>query len=295
MGTPRAQERPRSEKFLEKDKGINRVPTPSELILLPKEEQDAYLLDESTSLPEDSPASLFPMQENEKELTTAVTSGRRCLQLSESLNRPLSLAKMLLVSSVWRTARHLMGYSLTWRMKGTRQNNLLFQLAVLVRGTEETEFGSYATGDKLIPTPDALSGGEITNLRKDSNILQGGSHSVSLTHYITLFATPSVMDVWTDIRKPEERSNKANKGGCANLREQVSRLLPTVTARDHKDGQGTEWSKQNSKGHLGREVHKTTENVGSLNPDWVEWLMGYPIGYTNLTESQELQQESKEE
>jgi hypothetical protein len=30
LGTPRSQEKPRSEKFLEKDKGIKRVPTPSE-------------------------------------------------------------------------------------------------------------------------------------------------------------------------------------------------------------------------------------------------------------------------
>jgi hypothetical protein len=32
LGTPRAMERPRSEKFLQKEQGINRVPTPSELI-----------------------------------------------------------------------------------------------------------------------------------------------------------------------------------------------------------------------------------------------------------------------
>jgi hypothetical protein len=185
----------------------------------------------------DNPASLFPMLESEKEWQTSVTSGRRCLQLSESLNRPLSLAKMLLVSSVWTMARHLKGYSLIWKMKGIKPNHLLFQLAPLVRGTDETGFGSYATGDKLIPTPDALNGGEITNLRKDSNILQGGSHSVSLTHYITLFATPNTQVVAMD----------------ENL----------------KPGQG------------------------SLNPNWVEWLMGYPLNWTDIgtenpMESQEL-------
>ena len=25
-----------------------------------------------------------------------------------------------------------------------------------------------------------------------------------------------------------------------------------------------------------------TEQSGALNPDWVEWLMGYPIGHTEL-------------
>ncbi len=251
----------------------------------------------------DNPASLFPMQESEKELTTAVTSGRRCLQLSESLNRPLSLAKMLLVSSVWTMARHLKGYSLIWKMKGIKPNHLLFQLAPLVRGTDETGFGSYATGDKLIPTPDALNGGEITNLRKDSNILQGGSHSVSLTHYITLFATPIVMDARTDIRKPEEMSSKANKGGCVNLREQViNQMFPTPTTDDAKNNGSISQFNRTSNGkqralNLNTQVVAMDENVkpgqGSLNPNWVEWLMGYPLNWTDIgtenpMESQEL-------
>jgi hypothetical protein len=29
-----------------------------------------------------------------------------------------------------------------------------------------------------------------------------------------------------------------------------------------------------------------TEESGSLNPDWVEWLMGYPIGHTALGASE---------
>ena len=32
-----------------------------------------------------------------------------------------------------------------------------------------------------------------------------------------------------------------------------------------------------------------------LNPDWIEWLMGYPIGYTNLEELEEPQQSKKTE
>lgn len=38
---------------------------------------------------------------------------------------------------------------------------------------------------------------------------------------VTSWATPAVSDTRSDIRKPEERSDRANKGGCANLREQV--------------------------------------------------------------------------
>ena len=35
------------------------------------------------------------------------------------------------------------------------------------------------------------------------------------------YGTPSLMDARKDIRAPEDRSDKANKGGCCNLREQV--------------------------------------------------------------------------
>ena len=57
-----------------------------------------------------------------------------------------------------------------------------------------------------------------------------------------LLLTPQAMDVRTDVRKPEERSDAANKGGCSNLREYVvNQMLPTPNASDHhnanlKDG-----------------------------------------------------------
>jgi hypothetical protein len=35
------------------------------------------------------------------------------------------------------------------------------------------------------------------------------------------------------------------------------------------------------------------KNTGQLNPDWVEWLMGFPIGWTSLTKSPVSQPESK--
>jgi hypothetical protein len=27
---------------------------------------------------------------------------------------------------------------------------------------------------------------------------------------------------------------------------------------------------------------KSIEGTGRLNPQWVEWLMGYPVGWTDL-------------
>ena len=49
--------------------------------------------------------------------------------------------------------------------------------------------------------------------------------------------------------------------------------LATPTARDWKSGTGA----QERPGHA---PHLSSQIGGQLNPDWVEWLMGWPIGWT---------------
>lgn len=65
---------------------------------------------------------------------------------------------------------------------------------------------------------------------------------------------------------------------------QVVRMWPTPTTRDWKDGTAKSCQNVPSNGLLGRVVHETEDyqTSGSLNPQWVEWLMGYPTGWTDL-------------
>jgi len=57
------------------------------------------------------------------------------------------------------------------------------------------------------------------------------------------------------------------------------RAWPTPMARDHKDGDAT--ANVPTNGHLGRAAPRDpTSHPGQLNPDWVEMLMGFPIGWT---------------
>jgi hypothetical protein len=148
------------------------------------------------------------------------------------------------------------------------------------------------------------------------------------------WATPQVTDIRTDVRKPEERSAKAKKGGCKNLREEVMQPQnwPTATARDWK-GCGNATTRKDGKSRMdtleavakyghpdqaklnksGKNQEswgtprtsqamsaKITENLvnrqmgnleeqqgrqsigGKLNPNWVEQLMGLPVGWTDL-------------
>ena len=57
---------------------------------------------------------------------------------------------------------------------------------------------------------------------------------------------------------------------------------PTPTTRDHKDtGDSVANGTVPVNGYLGRAV-SPSKAEGALNPDWVEWLMGWPIYWTDL-------------
>ena len=56
----------------------------------------------------------------------------------------------------------------------------------------------------------------------------------------------------------------------------------TPTARDHKDGTAESCSNVPENGLLGRTLHEgQNQPNAALNPDWVEWLMGVPIGWSS--------------
>jgi hypothetical protein len=70
--------------------------------------------------------------------------------------------------------------------------------------------------------------------------------------------------------------------------ETESGSWPTPTARDWKDGTAAACRNVPANGLLGRVVHESSRRQtdspesGSLNPVFVEWLMGYPLGWTDL-------------
>ena len=99
--------------------------------------------------------------------------------------------------------------------------------------------------------------------------------------------------------------------GCSSL---VSRIYPTPTARDSKGANSLEHlmlPKTQGNNHHVRQLanavkllttpcaadatgshggnnHRSlrTDVAGQLNPTWVEWLMGFPIGWTELNASE---------
>ena len=62
--------------------------------------------------------------------------------------------------------------------------------------------------------------------------------------------------------------------------QSAAKWWPTPNKRDWKDSGATQGNRHSP--NLGTAVHRATPAGGTLNPDWVEWLMGWPIGWTGL-------------
>ena len=103
-----------------------------------------------------------------------------------------------------------------------------------------------ASGSGLWPVPSPMAG-DAQSARNATatryRIPPTGIHAgTTLTDYVTLFPTPSARD-W-----------KSSHASQATMQKNTRPLNETIT-----DGSG-----------------------GQLNPEWVEWLMGWPIGWTDL-------------
>ena len=132
-----------------------------------------------------------------------------------------------------------------------------------------------ATGSGLsVPTPTVYDSTGKGNPRKDSNIESGGRHGVSLHHFIKMWPTPT-QDSAT------ERSSRYAQGGMP-LTLAVA-MWQTPVADD---------AVERSMNSLGTEPLITQVAIaegktdGALNPQWVEWLMGWPIGHSDLKPSE---------
>src|SRR5262245_44007205 len=127
------------EKFIETSDPLTVVPTAEQL-----------------SLPEVSRASpsVRPGSEGARRMT--VGSGLKCSGLYVKSGPLGSLVRMLLESSAWNSTV----VYLTWRVKATPRNRLLFQLAPWTHDTDETECG-------LLPTTRSQDGkhGQATDYK----------------------------------------------------------------------------------------------------------------------------------
>lgn len=150
---------------------------------------------------------------------------------------------------------------------------------------------------RLWPTPRAtmpIKDGEVVVNKKGRRIAKSGhDYSLNLEESVRMWPTPRVSDTEGGVVKNVElkdgnfsRTNKKGVRWGVKLKDAVSHveMLPTPRASEYK-GCGPVGSKSHAhmekKNYLCAVTKDPDMPTGSLNPDWVEWLMGYGQGYTD--------------
>jgi hypothetical protein len=213
----------------------------------------------------DSHVSRGPLPGSREAQKMTVTSGRSWLPLLKSYSLDGSLGRMCeaLLTNRWASSAAF----LTWKVSDTKPRHLLFQLAPSMPRTDEIVSG-------LWPTPTTPSGGgERSKDRAGTGNLHYMARKGNLAP--TIWPTPTTSEAKSDTNNVQ---NRIDKGKQVMLCHAV-RMWPTPTA------------------HLAKETNAPSEATrneptisslvgGSLNPTWVEWLMGFPEGWTDLKPSE---------
>ena len=259
------------------------------------------------SLLGDSHVNHSQLQEKEKEQMTIDTSGMKLLESSENVNQSGSLAKMLKVLLTSKTAWYSDRCKLTWKKKVSKSNVLLYQLQASVLGIKEKEFGLWATPntmDTLPPRSKEAVIRQMTTARKGStkpSNLREQVHTETMKMYGWMYPTPTQDSA-------SERTKKYKQGGTPL--PMAVKMFPTPSASCQMDVVAPpETVQQNSKGwsvtrvgtgtKFGAKLNDVVNKInkkpgGKLNPNFVEFLMGYPMNWTKIepTESKVLETQS---
>lgn len=97
-----------------------------------------------------------------------------------------------------------------------------------------------------------------------------------------MIPTPNAQDFRSGFKDPEKRAEYLRKGHQLHLNHYVA-MFPTPTCHDAKLAHpAPNKTAQGSPCLTERVLTEDGHNGGTLNPTWVEWLMGWPLGWTDL-------------
>lgn len=192
--------------------------------------------------------------------TSALPGAARALTANAAdygKSTPVLLARYDQSTQSWRTSQHCLAgglelFSETWPRSGMTRNGIAYQLPPLVPLTAGTESGSW-------PTPDA----SVANDGED-------------------------LDRWQE-RRARIKAEKKNGNGFGMPLAIAARMWPTPQAADVRDRGNLASGAIKRRMAKGKQImlsQSVSEVSGALNPTWVEWLMGFPLGWTVLEVSE---------
>lgn len=153
-----------------------------------------------------------------------------------------------------------------WPAEGMTVDGSLYRLPTWERTIRESDGGCW-------PTPRANKVGGYS--RED--------FSPTLEQKVKMWPTPKGTGSGPDFA----RRSRDGSGGDDLATAVAKELWPTPRASEWK-GCGPKGSKSQQyrleKGYLDATVSEREQVGGQLNPTWVEWLMNYPPGWTEISE-----------
>jgi len=193
--------------------------------------------------------------------------------------------------SLWKTHQcSLLGdleeFLETWPQWGLMRNGECWERQMLERPTKESVYGF------ALPTPVASDGTTGSLIGKNDKFYEtktgmprkvnqnGKDGSVGLGRLVQMWPTPDASP-----RGPSKDYDPKAKSQSGRTLQSFVAKFPTPQASDNRDrGNMSNPSVQRRLAigkqiSLSQSVHPTS---GQLNPTWTEWLMGWPLGWTDL-------------
>ena len=201
----------------------------------------------------DFPVSHSQQPEHRKVLPIFVTSGLKWQELFPNCTPLGCLGRMLPALSVWGSTKRF----LTWNAKDTLFKHTYIQLVASARGMSAQELLSSRL---MFPTPLAS---DNTNNKKDAMRL----------------------DVFLSENGIFRKRNPNGKIWSLPLSAAVFYLTPIASDGLRSNFKPEILMQARKSANLATQIvqqEMPTSDKSALNPDWVEWLMGFPYGWTDI-------------
>lgn len=248
----------------------------------------------STSSTEDSHARTSVLQEMEKAWQESEADYfSRLLDLRKKSNLNLYFSKTYQPSHQGEELKSLIKLP-KW---GMIVGGLVYPLRKLERIIEERDGGYWATPNTMDSLPSrsyeamlrqATNGGRKNrsrpgNLREqiDPLMCQAYKEAKAIANGMPfkreLLPTPDA-----SARGPTKTYDPKCKSQSGRTLQSYAAMFPTPQASDHRNRGNLNNPSVQRRIKLGKQIGLTVVAGGQLNPNWVEWLMGYPLEWTGL-------------
>jgi hypothetical protein len=202
------------------------------------------------------------------------------------------LARYDPVTCSWKTAQCSLLEDLeqsleTWPRSGSMLNGVCYLRPMLAPLTYAKEYGSWPT-----PTCSDVYTGNL----KSSQQKPGSMHSVTLPQAVAkraMWPTPSASEglgggsATSGMKSLMREKRPSGNHRTFALRDAV-KVWPTPTASASKGSSQATLTRKSGRSRVKDRLDHSimASDNGQLNPTWVEWLMGWPLGWTELKPSE---------